>query len=99
MKKNDYAKIAYNIKTGYSFGVYGCSAEYFTLIFDDHTVNHNGLYGSEYRVCEVLEKAGYNVRYIDTGSYGQLKGSVKRYSLDERKAIETITAFLNDNNE
>lgn len=53
------------IKTGYSSGVYGCSAEYFTLVIYDPEhdwkmipINFQGMYGAEYRVAEYLNKAG-----------------------------------------
>lgn len=98
MKTN---KIYFTIKTGYSAGSHGCTAEYFTTVYIDdqgaHLINHKGLYGSEYRVGETLASYGYKCEYSSyTAVYGQVKGDNKRYALSEKDAIQKINDRLNE---
>ena len=101
-KVKNKMKTLINIKTGYSSGAYGCSAEYFTLMaFNDNnlvlSIDYKGLYGSEHRIMEVLENAGYKIVVNTTGVYGKVTGSDKNYSKTEKEAIEYIKQWLKDN--
>ena len=60
-------KLFTTIKVGYSRGIYGCSAEYFTtIIINGETmtsVSHYGMYGSEERINRTLKDMGYTEKY------------------------------------
>jgi hypothetical protein len=91
-----------NIKTGYSAGQYGCSNEYFTIVWIDqndnsHAMDYKGMYGSHYRVMEVLQDAGYTIEMNIEGTYGQVKGSDKKWGNTENEAIAYLKLWLSDN--
>ena len=62
-------------KTGYSAGVYACTAEYFTInVFKDgkecETYHFQGLYGVQYRASGILKANGYDCAYVGDGNWG-----------------------------
>ena len=63
-------------KVGYSAGVYGCSGEYFLIIYTKDgelkSMCLNGMYGSEDRVADEFIKLGYKKNYI-WNDYSQCK--------------------------
>lgn len=85
------------IKTGYSSGVYGCTAEYFTLIIYDPSHSwvlvpyyFYGMYGAEHRVAEYLHQAGlkgYSGSY--SADYGKVPYREKR-GMNEHAMIEEL---------
>lgn len=86
-------------KTGYSVGVHGCSAEYFTAIIIDakknkwQYVRFNGLYGAEERVSEVLKGAGYIGHYTPT-DWGKISRKDAKGSISEHEAIEEVKKII-----
>jgi hypothetical protein len=91
-------KLFTRIKTGYSSGAYGCTAEYYTIIWIDengpHSIQTKGIYGYEYRVCEPLEAAGYKYFGVNDSVYGKIIGETKSYAYSEIAAIEKIKEIL-----
>ena len=89
------------IKTGYSAGSYGCSAEYFTAVIitenDQRAVLFRGLYGSEHRVADVLKQAGYTEFYMPA-VYGKLPTKDGQRAVSEKEAIEEVKEHLNELN-
>ena len=81
------------IKVGYSVGVYGCSGEYFVTLYSDkkgnHSIHHEGLYGSEERINAVLETAGYK-KYYTPSRFGKLTGEDKKGFLSEYSAVNEL---------
>ena len=85
------------IKTGYSSGVYGCSAEYFTLIVFDTDkqktypdIHHFwGLYGAEDRIAEHLKQAGYSGG-IYSSNYGKVPSREKKIGNNEHATLEEL---------
>lgn len=84
------------IKVGYSAGVYGCSAEYFTTIIIDgektSSISHYGMYGSEERVNHVLDEAGFTSFYTPS-DFGKIpsRGTWKGFK-SEYQAVEELKA-------
>lgn len=82
------------IKVGYSSGIYGCSAEYFTTIWISDTglnaMHFQGLYGTEERVAREFKNKGYEEQY-SFQEYGKLtrKDMIKAF-ISEQKAIELV---------
>jgi hypothetical protein len=70
-------KIYTIIKIGYTAGIYGCSNEYFTLIYTDKkdgfkSVSFYGMYGAEERVSATLKEKGYTQHYTQS-FFGKMK--------------------------
>lgn len=87
-------------KTGYSAGVYGCSAEHFTIIWVDdsglHSENFSGLYGAEQRVAQVLKDAGYTEQYVYS-NYGKIpQKEVRNKTASESRMIEELKTYLQE---
>ena len=81
------------VKIGYSAGVYGCSGEYFTTIYNNGTktgsFSFGGLYGSEERIAREMVKKGFK-EYYTQSFYGQMKGYETKYIQSEGTAIEYV---------
>lgn len=86
------------LKVGYSSGIYGCSAEYFTTIVidgDKHsTFCFYGMYGAEERIAGALKNLGYTEFYTPS-VYGKVtkkdvwKGCHSEYTtLEDIKTLE-----------
>lgn len=82
------------IKVGYSKGIYGCTAEYFTTIWIDKTgmnaMHFQGLYGVEERVAREFKSKGYEQAHIFS-EYGKLtrKDMIAAF-VSEKIAIEMV---------
>ena len=82
------------IKVGYSAGIYGCSAEYFTTIWVDQTglnaFHFQGLYGTEDRVARMFKDKGYEQQHTFE-EYGKLtrKDMIHAF-ISEQKALELV---------
>lgn len=81
-------------KTGYSAGVYGCSAEYFTCVIVNSKgisgFRFYGMYGAEERVSRALVDKGYEPRYVGS-EYGKvLYREGTKYSKTEKQALEEV---------
>ena len=81
------------IKVGYTAGIYGCSNEYFTLIYINKkgmgSIGFYGMYGPEERLRSILDKNGY--KYVHTPSdFGRMtKKEINKYVfVSEYQAIE-----------
>jgi hypothetical protein len=82
------------IKVGYSSGIYGCSAEYFTTIWIDDTginsMHFQGLYGTDDRVANEFKAKGYEQQYTFE-EYGKLtRKDMLEPFISEQKAIELV---------
>lgn len=88
------------IKVGYSAGIYGCSAEYFTAIWIDNTglnsFHFQGLYGTEERIAKEFKDKGYQQGWTSQ-EYGKLtrKDNIKMF-LSENEAIEFVKTRVKD---
>jgi hypothetical protein len=84
-------------KTGYSSGVYGCSNEFFTLIYLDNTrlnsISFKGLYGASERVGEAMKGKGYSESYLSS-VIGKVIGEDKKFAMGEKEIIEIIKNTL-----
>jgi len=85
-------------KTGYRAGVYGCIAEYFTLIIDDggefDSYYFSGLYGTEQRVAKQLKNAGYKEEYTYS-NYGQItRKDIRPNTMGETEIIKELETKL-----
>lgn len=86
-------KLFTQFKVGYSSGMYGCSNEYFTLIYTDasglHSINHYGLYGSDERVARAMKERGYTQQHVQSPNYGKMSlREAKPYFISEDQAIK-----------
>ncbi|MEK9207297.1 MAG: hypothetical protein AAB922_02365 [Patescibacteria group bacterium] len=63
------------IKVGHTAGVYGCSGEYFPLIYTNGSkhgsIHFYGMYGPEGRVSEAMKQKGYKEFYTSS-RYGRM---------------------------
>lgn len=89
-----------NIKIGYTSGVYGCTGEYFLVIYTSEkglkSVCYKGMYGVEERVCKVLKDAGYQENYT-ASTYGKLvRNDLWKGILSENLAIKELEGRLSD---
>ena len=83
------------VKVGYTAGIYGCSGEYFTLIYVNskgmHSISFHGMYGSEDRVQNILKDKGYKP-YWTPSDYGRMKyrDINKNMFVSEQQATEEL---------
>ena len=81
------------LKVGYTTGVYGCSGEYFTCIYNNkagmNSFSFEGMYGVEERVEATLKDRGYQFIYINS-DYGKMKYREipRNFFLSESGAVE-----------
>jgi hypothetical protein len=85
-------------KTGYTYGQYGCTGEYFTLIYTSkngfRSEVFGGMYGAERRVADVLKEAGYEENYVYS-NYGRLtRKDIVKSTLSEYSLIEQLKKEL-----
>ena len=82
-----------NIKVGYSSGSYGCSGEYYELIYTTKTglkyIAYGGLYGADERIKRVIEKKGYKPSYCQS-QYGKINQKDTKWFISETEALEFI---------
>lgn len=82
------------MKTGYSAGVYGCSAEYFKLVVvkkgEMKSISFQGMYGPEERVAETLRDKGFKQNYCPYCGFGKITGKDKNLAMSETEALEWI---------
>lgn len=96
MIKNKWYTI---IKIGYSCGVYGCSNEYFTLIYTDNkeglkSQSFYGMYGAEERVSATMKDKGYKEHYTQS-FYGKMtKKDLTKNCISERDIIRYTCNLL-----
>ena len=86
------------LKTGYSSGYYGCSAEYFTCIFTHKgslkCFRFYGMYGAEERVGALMVKKGYKGFYT-SAEWGKVPArEAQKYSNSEHIIIQNIDELL-----
>lgn len=86
------------IKIGYSVGVYGCSGEYFTVVwYDGETPNSQsfyGMYGAEERIGHIFKDAGYSEKYTQS-FYGRMtRKDLTKNCVSEYQVIEMLKPII-----
>ncbi len=81
-------------KVGYSSGVYGCSGEYFQLVYSNSNglfgIPFVGMYGVEERIASAIKSKGYKDLYIRHATFGKIIGKDKNFFFSEAEAIDKI---------
>lgn len=85
------------LKVGYTKGIYGCSGEYFTCIYNNskglNSFNFYGMYGAEERISRAMKDKGYEEKYTPT-DYGQMKQrEVLKLFKSEYQMLEELKAI------
>lgn len=85
-------------KTGYSSGVYGCSAEYFTCIFTHReglrSFRFYGMYGAEERIEQALKDLGFEYFYCPS-EYGKVpRNEGTKYAHTEYTVLENLKEII-----
>lgn len=86
------------IKTGYSAGIYGCSGEYFKLLYDGDdgklkSLDFWGLYGTEQRVAQHLRDKGWVFEWANS-HYGKVPARhFQKTHMDEKEILQAISTF------
>lgn len=82
------------IKIGYSVGVYGCSGEYFTMIYTHKkelkSLSFYGLYGAEERVERAMKEKGYIFNYVQSFFGKMTRKDLTKNCVSERDALNLI---------
>lgn len=83
------------LKIGYTHSsTYGCSGEYFNMIYTDGSkllsMAFEGLYGVENRVKNAMTNKGFTFCYIPTDFGKMTKKEVMPMFKSEKEALETV---------
>lgn len=87
------------IKIGYSSGVYGCSNEYFTLIYTDKkeslkSQSFYGMYGSSERVSAVMKDKGYKEKYTQSFFGRMTRKDLTKNCISEHSIINDYIKYI-----
>ena len=96
MTKNKWYTI---IKIGYTKGIYGCSGEYFTLIYTDKkeglkSQSFYGMYGAEERVSAIMKEKGYNEKYTQSFYGKMVRSDLTKNCISEHDIIKYTVNLL-----